>query len=104
MFNTQAHPEPGVHDADLLQRLEGSSPIVHDIVLRQCVAEQQRRDLVSALPVGSRRRAELRHKIEEQGAITRENLRHIHSVLAICSLPYTAQPLHVREWERKQGK
>ena len=104
MFNAQLRPEPDVHDADLLQRLEGTSPIVHDIVLRQCVAEQQRRDLVSALPVGSRRRAELRYKIEEQGAITRENLRHIHSVLAICSLPYTAQPLHVREWERKQGK
>lgn len=32
-----------------------------------------------------------------------EDLRHLHSVLAICGLPYDRMPLDVREYSREQG-
>ncbi|MEQ1718841.1 MAG: replication protein RepA [Hyphomicrobium sp.] len=33
-----------------------------------------------------------------------DDLRHIHSVLAICGLPYARQPDTVRRFERQQGR
>lgn len=104
MLEGLAHTSPKVRDADLLQRMSDAKGLAAEFTYRQCVIEQERRDHLATLPAGSRRRAELRKQIEEQGAAQREQLRHIHSVLAICSLPYTAQPIHVREWQRKQGK
>ena len=34
---------------------------------------------------------------------SKQDLRHIHSVLAICGLPYDRLPLGQRDFERKQG-
>jgi Plasmid encoded RepA protein len=42
--------------------------------------------------------------VTEQRGGERENLRHIHSVLALCGLPYTQQPVTKRDWESKNGK
>lgn len=93
-----------IRDADLLQRLAASEGLAHEFVRRQCREEQQRRDTLASLPVGTRRRITTRHELTEKGGAARDNLRHIHSVLALCSLPYTKQPMHIREWTRTQGK
>lgn len=103
---TEAMPfiDSEIRDADLLERVAASHGLVHDIVRRQCVEEQLRRNSLAAMPIGSRRRMATRHELTEKGGAARDNLRHIHSVLALCSLPYTRQPMHVREWTRTQGK
>jgi len=94
----------GLRDADLLQQVEKAPDILRHLTYDRCRIEQHRRDHIAALPMAQRRRAQTRYALEEEGGADRDNLRHIHSVLAICSLPYTAQSLSVREWERKQGK
>lgn len=93
-----------IRDADLISQLEKAPPFMRDTVRRQCEEEQHRRDAITALPRDARRRALTRHRLGQQGGIERDHLRHIHSVVAIAALPYTAQPLSVREWERTQGK
>ena len=95
--------EHGIRDADLLKRLADTPPLIRDIELRRLREEQQRRDTVRALPRDARRRAETRHVIAEEGGGDKDNMRHIHSVLAICALPYQAMPITTREWERTQG-
>jgi len=93
-----------IRDADLISQLEKAPPFMRDTVRRQCEDEQQRRDSISALSRDARRRALTKRKLEQSRGIERDDLRHIHSVVAIAALPYTAQPLTVREWERTQGK
>src|SRR5262245_47217260 len=93
-----------VRDADLLKRIDQAAPFTRDSVRRQCESEQERRDSLLLLPRDKRRRAETKHALEQGEGADRDNLRHIHSVLAICSLPYTRQPLEVREWQRDQGR
>lgn len=93
-----------IRDPDLVQRLADAPSIAKEAVLSQCVREQTRRDTIAAMPRGQRKRVATEHMLKEGEAAKRDNLRHIHSVLAICSLPYTAQPLAVREWERRQSK
>ncbi len=51
----------------------------------------------------SRRRAMVRTALENS-PLDKDDLRHIHSVLAICGLPYTRQPIEIREFERRQGR
>lgn len=93
-----------VRDADLLKRITDVQGLGADFEIRRCVAEQERRDNLLLLPRDARRRAETKYALEEQGGTDRDSLRHIHSALAICSLPYTRQALEVREWERNQGR
>jgi hypothetical protein len=94
---------PTIRDADLVKRLADVQPLFRDLEIRRLEEEQQRRDAVRALPRNTRRRAETQHLLQEEGGGERDNLRHIHSVLAICALPYQSLPLATREWERTQG-
>jgi Plasmid encoded RepA protein len=95
---------PDVRDADLIARIEGArGSFTYDFTLRSCRNEQAQRDALALLPRDARRRQELRNRLD-LGAIDRQNLRHIHSVLAICGLPYTRQGIEVREFERTQGR
>lgn len=91
-----------IRDADLLRRIDEAAPLVRRTVERDCINIQAKRDALAAMPDGKRRRLTTAQLLEE-GA-QREDLRHIHSVLAICSLPYTRQDIAKREWERKQGQ
>ncbi len=50
-----------------------------------------------------RRRTIIREVIETEGP-SPDNLRFIHSALAICGLPYRRPAADVREFERKQGR
>lgn len=93
-----------IRDEDLLKRLAATPEMGREFVYKRCVDEQARRDKLAALPRDQRRRATTRHLIEELKGGDRENLGHLHSVLAICSMPYSRQPIHIRDWERKQGK
>jgi hypothetical protein len=66
-------------------------------------ARQAERDWVLRLKPGARRRDAVRRSLEAAPAEF-EDLRHIHSVLAMCGLPYTRQPLEVREYESRQNR
>jgi len=94
-----------IRDIDLVEKVTaahgtGGYTFIH----KSCVAEQQRRDQLNALPRDRRRRAVTKNMLSEKGAADRDSLRHIHSVLAMCALPYVKQPIENREWESKQGK
>lgn len=103
-----------ISDPDLKVRLEearGKSGF--DLTVKSLVAIQKKRAAEAAkkasreadlaeLAIGRRRRRVIRETIEEKPpALT--DVRHIHSVLALCGLPYDRQPLAVRDYERKQG-
>lgn len=92
-----------IRDPDLTARLSGAGAM-HDIIHRQCVTEQARRDTLNALTPIKRKRAIVTHNIAENIGTSRDNLRHVHSVLAICSLPYNRLPEHERQWSAQQGR
>jgi hypothetical protein len=58
---------------------------------------------LAAMPRDTRRRSVIREVIENEGPAP-ENLRFMHSVLAICGLPYRQLPPGTFEYERKQGR
>ncbi|MFD1696781.1 replication protein RepA [Roseibium aestuarii] len=103
-----------IRDADLreeLERLRGGpmfTTLAQTLISRQerrdqerAVAEAKAREL-DAMPREQRRRAIVRQQFEDEPP-TVGDLRHIHSVLAVCGLPYERQPLDVRRYERRQG-
>lgn len=93
-----------IRDADLLTELEAARDTPGFIFKKIELAQKQAsRDKLSALPRDARRREVVRRNLAEAPNDT-EDLRHIHSVLAMCGLPYSRQPLAVREYERKQGR
>lgn len=96
--------EAEIRDTDLLERLADSNEFGREFTRKSCIEEQQRRDALKVMRPLQRRRNVTRFELEERGAASRDNLRHIHSVLALCSLPYTKQALEVREWNRNQGR
>lgn len=92
-----------IRDADLLVELETASGKPGFQFKRIELANRQaQRDKLASLPRDARRREIVRRNLEETP--TTDDLRHIHSVLAMCGLPYSRQPLAVREYERKQGR
>ena len=103
-----------IRDADLLDELEKArDSLMFKATLSFVTSTQQRRDTESAtqaaraqklatMPRDTRRRAIIR-EVFENALPTRKDLRHIHSTLAICGLPYTRQPIGVREYRSKQG-
>lgn len=93
-----------VRDPDLLQRIAEAPSFVRSTVASSCEREQQRRDRLASLPHGQRRRVLTHQLLHEKDGVQRQDLRHIHSVLAICALPYTRQPITTRTWEREQGQ
>lgn len=104
-----------IRDPDLRQKLEyhrtrtgGAGMFAFEA--NELIAEQQARDAAKSsraaeldtMPREKRRRARtLDHFLDE--APTAEDIRHLHSVLAICGLPYERQPLEVRDFRRVQG-
>lgn len=112
---TEQQQEALVKDADLRAALAAydrgervGKPGWRSAYVAQLAHEQQERDALAqtraALPRVQRKRALARDTVETAAGSDRDNLNHIHSVLAICGLPYTKQPLEVREYERRQGR
>lgn len=92
-----------IRDADLTAELEASrGKAGFTYIEMSLIARQQERDRLAVMPPSKRRRAIIRTSLETQPAGL-DDLRHIHSVLAICGLPYKRLPIEVRDFERKQG-
>jgi hypothetical protein len=105
-----------VRDADLREKLADARAkgFMWETMARVLVGEQAERDAASAkaqarraeldaMPREQRRRSIVR-EVFENSPPTPADVRHIHSVLAVCGLPYERQPLDVRRYERRQGK
>lgn len=96
--------EPLIRDPDLLAELESlPKGQFSEFAIRQLEEKQRKRDELALLPREKRRRLATRESLAERRPEL-PDLRHIHSVLAICGLPYRRQPLDAREYERKQGQ
>ena len=97
-----------IRDDDLIEQLERCGKgLGYDAMRRHLAQTQSQRDAEKARRAAltpSQRKREDARRLLEIDALNPENLRHIHSVLAICSLPYKRQPDHVREYERRQGR
>jgi hypothetical protein len=104
----------GVRDADLLEsvaKARGTPAYPASVMFYQRMqrdrdtakaAEAERAVKLARLPRETRRRAVIREVIEN-AAPTPADIRHLHSVIAICGMPYERQPIGVREFERVQG-
>lgn len=110
------HDETLIRDPDLRQQLEEARArgFAFDTAVSFLIVSQQKRDKaraeeaahaaqLSLLPRDERRRAVIREVLENEGP-SPENLRFMHSVLAICGLPYRQLPEGVLEFERTQGR
>lgn len=104
-----------IRDQDLREKLEYHRRRTGGVGMfgfeaRELIAEQQARDEAAAkraaeiatMPRDTARRARS-HDIIQATSEDRQHLRHIHSVLALCGLPYTRRPLEEREYRSKQG-
>jgi hypothetical protein len=106
--------ESKIRDPDLKARLEEArGKFVFEVVARTLVAEQEKRDRdaakkaereakLAAMPRERRRRAVIREVLESKPPLITD-IRHIHSVLAVCGLPYGRLPVEERRFERRQG-
>lgn len=105
-----------IHDEDLRAQLAAAraNGFMWQTVARVIVTTQEKRDReraqaaaraaeLAAMPRERRRRAVIREVFENE-APTAKDLRHIHSVLAICGLPSKRQPLDVRRYVKEQGQ
>jgi len=104
-----------IHDDDLRAQLAKyrADGFMWQTFARTLVAEQQKRDAakaqatarkaeLDALPREKRRRAVIR-EVFENAPPSPADVRHIHSVLAVCGMPYERQGTEVRRYERRQG-
>lgn len=97
-----------VRDADLLAQLaQFPHGFGRDTMVRMLAGTQAKRDAerarLASLSPTQRKREEARSLLGSDAA-SAEHLRHIHSVLAICGLPYTRPLPNVRRYERSQGR
>ena len=91
-----------IRDADLLVEREAArGKPGFEFTERALALRQAERDRFAALSPNARRRATTRAQLD--ATPDRDDLRHVHSVLAICGLPYKSLPIDVRAFERKQG-
>lgn len=100
--------EEVIRDPDLLEKLEKAKGGPAYQALRRVYADAQReRDEARAkravMSRDGRRRDAIREIIENDPA-TPENIQHIHSVLALCGLPYKAPPIEQGHFFREYGK
>ena len=97
---TAERAAPPLLDADLAARLDGMHGAMRDVLLRHVIAIQEQRDATKALSPVKRRRVETRELMAEKRAEASDR-HHIHSVLALCGLPYREPGNGVREHLRE---
>lgn len=94
------------------ERAKGTFPVLMDTLIRIQIEIQQERDAKAAEMAArqamkplARRRAIVREVIENE-AVSPDSLKYIHSVLALCGLPYRKLPPgpNERSFERKNGR
>lgn len=89
----QAH-----HDAKLAERAK----LTEAQAAAAALAARERAGQLAAMPRESRRRAIVREVFENQ-APSLQDVRHIHSVLAICGMPYDRLPVSERDYGCQHG-
>lgn len=104
-----------IRDPDLREQLEKArTGFMPDTMVRVLIGEQEKRDTeraklvarqqaLDAMPREKRRRSVVR-EVFENSPPTPADVRHIHSVLAVCGLPYERVPVETRQYERRQGQ
>lgn len=97
-------PESLIRDADLVAQLAGAkaSP-VGGFWIESLVRIQAERDAERALSPVKRRRVETRKVLASQQAED-DDRHHIHSVLALCGLPYRDPGEETRDFIREYGR
>lgn len=90
-------------DPDLAAKLAPIQGEFRDVMLRNLVAIQEKRDAAKALSPVKRRRTEARDLVANTQAEEADR-HHIHSVIALCGLPYRDPGTGVREHLREYGK
>lgn len=103
--NSQMMPAPpGIRDADLLQQLDGLQGAPgYRLVCENLVRQQEQRDAEAAMSPLARRRKQLGRQIARTKP-TDEDRHHIHSVLALCGLPYRRPADSARDFIREYGR
>lgn len=103
-----------IRDADLREELEAArGKAMFGVLVRHIINKQEKRDAeakaaadkaqaLAAMPREKRRRIITQEELSAASP-EKDDLRHIHSVLAICGLPYSKLPDDVRTYERRQG-
>ena len=102
-----------IHDEDLRAQLDKCRErgFMWQTIARTLVSEQQKRDderakakarqsALASMPRETRRRAVIR-EVFENAPPSLADVRHIHSVLAVCGMPYERQAVDVRRYERR---
>ena len=104
-----------IRDADLRAQLEEHrGKFAFNTMVSHLVDVQAKRDLaaekaearkteLATMPRDRRKRAIIREVFENEGPAP-DHLRFMHSVLAICGLPYRRLAAGTVEYERKQGR
>lgn len=104
-----------IRDDDLREKLEAArGKPMFEVMARHLVHTQQERDKaevtanarkaeLAAMPREKRRRAIVR-EVFENSPPNPLDIRHLHTVFAICGLPYERLPDHERRFERGQGQ
>ena len=100
--------EAAIRDSDLKERLAAAPRnTFYAVLVRDLVNQQQRRDAERARKAGltvlERRRESLRDRLQSQ-PLSDSDRHYIHSVLALCALPYRRPTDGTRDFIREYGK
>jgi hypothetical protein len=107
-FEPDPANDPDVRDADLRERLarfKGDRKffaMVHDGAVREQKERDAKAARLSALSPVARRREEVRSRLEAE--FRDEDRYHLHSVLALCGLPYKKPPEGQGDYIREYGR
>lgn len=93
-----------LRDQDLIDRLNSVRGKPGAATMLRVLQEQQEeRDRMGLLSPVARRRAETRKQLEAE-KLEHDDRHHIHSVLALCGLPYRQPQASAREFIREYGR
>ncbi len=98
---------PVIRDPDLLAELaKHEGTFGYDVMRRTLARTQASRDAENTRLAGmgrDRRRRTETAQLLSASAPDPQDIRHMHSVLAICGLPYERLPVDQRDFSRRQG-
>lgn len=104
MFEQKNSDEFAVRDEDLVARLEAQrGKPGFETISRIVREEQQERDRLGSMSSVARRRIEARKQLQGE-KFEHDDRHHIHSVLALCGLPYRQPSGDEREFIREYGR
>jgi hypothetical protein len=97
-----------IHDADLLERLakfkagDKFRTLMRDSLVREQKLRDEKTTRLAKLKPIARRREKVREQLTE--TFSNEDRYHVHSVLALCGLPYKRPPEEQGDYVREYGR